>query len=759
MAAEAPSTASNTSRTTAKLSVEVQPLHVKAGTTAEVAGLLSIAAPVQDFDTSGPARAPLRLCAIIDCSSSMEGEKIKLVKETLEFVISQLTADDFFSIVVFSTSASTHMQLTKMTPENKKSALQAVKKIWANGRTNLSDGLFEGLSTLLGPSVTLPHPNFDVLSELLRQQEDPCLTLRAKTTLRSRPHGGGREYWRMGFGYGYSTSLGMGTSYALSNATTLSGNESPCESSTVRRPARHFSSSPTPYGTPRECWHEDLKEEEEEEVEEEELGEGGGETRAEDWYCEISVDVREEGLAALVQDVTIKLPSGVVLHPTAAYPSYDNYLSVGGLGAPQPTSQVKRQFELSPAQYQEVVSSGQQVRVHARVDLSGQEEIVFPITLADNESVTEERAALIEARQAKPEESRAAGGEGDRAKKDEVLSCFLFTDGKANGGIVDTQQLCAKAAQHCNVVKQYTGIKPSVYTFGFGEYHSDGMLRATAEACSGMYYFIESSSTIAASFADALGGLLSVAMVDVELQLQPVHGAKLVKVETTYSHRTDASGSVFITFGEVFSEETRDILVQLSIPEVTSAEGEEPSFPYLHSTLRYRSIASNANDEKEADIRVYRPDEISKDMEEKNAVNIKIEEQRIRLATIDSLTAVQQMEAASGGVLDAHAVDAARSRITFSMEAAMNSPSLHTPTGRFCVAQMSALRDQLSAGSMHDSAHSKRRSAAISSMQYQRSTEVEAEGGMSLTSMSPYKNSSKTRLQRSSNTRRKSSDK
>ena len=65
------------------------------------------------------SRAPIDLIAVIDRSGSMRGKKLDLVKETLRFVISQLKADDCFSIVSYDTNVTTNLPLCKLDAQNK----------------------------------------------------------------------------------------------------------------------------------------------------------------------------------------------------------------------------------------------------------------------------------------------------------------------------------------------------------------------------------------------------------------------------------------------------------------------------------------------------------------------------------------------------------------------------------------------------------------------------------------------------------------
>ena len=57
--------------------------------TVDIWTLVSLKAPKEVEEDDEDKRAPIDLVAVIDKSGSMEGEKLKLVKKTLEFVLTQ----------------------------------------------------------------------------------------------------------------------------------------------------------------------------------------------------------------------------------------------------------------------------------------------------------------------------------------------------------------------------------------------------------------------------------------------------------------------------------------------------------------------------------------------------------------------------------------------------------------------------------------------------------------------------------------------
>lgn len=95
-------------------------------------------------------RSGVDLILVIDVSSSMSGEKIKLVKETLLFIIGELESIDRVSLVKFNSQGSIIVGLTPMTSENKNFVQKLVEEhVNASACTNINAGLRDAFDVLL----------------------------------------------------------------------------------------------------------------------------------------------------------------------------------------------------------------------------------------------------------------------------------------------------------------------------------------------------------------------------------------------------------------------------------------------------------------------------------------------------------------------------------------------------------------------------------------------------------------------------------
>ena len=91
-------------------------------------------------------RAGVDIIFVIDVSSSMSGNKINLVKKTLEFMLTQLTEIDRISIAKFDRSCSRVLPLLLMNKNGKAAASQAISKLSTYvSSTNIVDGLNLGI--------------------------------------------------------------------------------------------------------------------------------------------------------------------------------------------------------------------------------------------------------------------------------------------------------------------------------------------------------------------------------------------------------------------------------------------------------------------------------------------------------------------------------------------------------------------------------------------------------------------------------------
>ncbi|MGH2575247.1 MAG: vWA domain-containing protein, partial [Ignavibacteria bacterium] len=88
-------------------------------------------------------RTPLNIAVVIDKSGSMgEKNKIGYVKKAVDYIIEHLDRDDYISIVTYDTDVNVLQSSTRV--RDKYDLREKVSRIYADGWTNLSEGMFEG---------------------------------------------------------------------------------------------------------------------------------------------------------------------------------------------------------------------------------------------------------------------------------------------------------------------------------------------------------------------------------------------------------------------------------------------------------------------------------------------------------------------------------------------------------------------------------------------------------------------------------------
>ncbi len=98
--------------------------------------------------SSGGTRTRVDLVCVLDVSGSMSGEKIKLVKDTMKFLLETLTPSDRLSIITFNNSGRRICGLKTVSKHNMESFLKDVEDIKAGGGTNIYSGMQLAIQTL-----------------------------------------------------------------------------------------------------------------------------------------------------------------------------------------------------------------------------------------------------------------------------------------------------------------------------------------------------------------------------------------------------------------------------------------------------------------------------------------------------------------------------------------------------------------------------------------------------------------------------------
>ena len=148
-----------------------------------------------------------------------------------------------------------------------------------------------------------------------------------------------------------------------------------------------------------------------------------------------------------------------------------------------------------------------------------------------------------------------------RTDGDGVRRVLLLTDGQANVGIVE----------HDELVKIAGGTKQraATTTIGFGDGFDEELLTAIAESSNGNTYFAETPEDAPGIFAEEFEGLATLMAQNVSVEIRPTEEVKLLGVLNDYP-AVEVDGGIQVQVGDAYGGEQRRLVFALHIPELAS---------------------------------------------------------------------------------------------------------------------------------------------------------------------------------------------
>ncbi|XP_057803725.1 E3 ubiquitin-protein ligase WAV3-like [Salvia miltiorrhiza] len=185
-----------------------------------------------------------------------------------------------------------------------------------------------------------------------------------------------------------------------------------------------------------------------------------------------------------------------------------------------------------------------------------------------------------------------------------------------------------------------------VHSFGFGADHDPITMHAIADASGGTFSFIESYEMVQDAFAGCIGGLLSVVTQELRLKLRSAsHGVEIKSIPSgRYKSEISNQGSEgLINVGDLYADEEKEFLINVSIPVFTSNEGEDSQrkTSLLDITCSYKDAVSKQTVVIEGDlVEVRRP---TAPTPQDLAMNLEVDRQKNRVRAAESIKQAQQM--------------------------------------------------------------------------------------------------------------------
>jgi hypothetical protein len=158
-----------------------------------------------------------------------------------------------------------------------------------------------------------------------------------------------------------------------------------------------------------------------------------------------------------------------------------------------------------------------------------------------------------------------------------VASVILLSDGQDNQTLSLFGSTCYSDLVPQSLRRSNYNRCPPVHTFGFGTDHDAAAMHAIAEMTGGTFSFIENEAVVQDSFAQCIGGLISVAVQEARITVECLRpGVRVRTVKSgRYESHVDADGrAASVDVGELYADEERCFLLFLDVP-VAAGDGAE----------------------------------------------------------------------------------------------------------------------------------------------------------------------------------------
>ncbi|XP_009110909.1 E3 ubiquitin-protein ligase WAV3-like [Brassica rapa] len=235
----------------------------------------------------------------------------------------------------------------------------------------------------------------------------------------------------------------------------------------------------------------------------------------------------------------------------------------------------------------------------------------------------------------------------DRRWKNPVSGMMLLSDGQDNFTL---SRSYSHSHSQVRLRADYESLLPSsripIHTFGFGVDHDAELMHTISQVSSGTFSFIETETVIRDAFAQCIGGLLSVVVLDQVVEIECLHeeGLKISSIKAgSYRSRVSSDGrTAKIDVGDMYAEEERDFLVILEIPRC-----EDESMPLVKIRCVYKDAVSREIVRVESEeLSIQRP----REMTGEEVVSVEVDRQLNRFLVSEAMSEARVL--ADGGDLE-----------------------------------------------------------------------------------------------------------